>query len=62
MLLTEAATLVPAGWLWIDYCLILTGGGGFCQVTGQITLADDRHKDATSEPYDFPIELLHRET
>lgn len=52
----EAETLVPAGWLRIDCCLIWTGEGKFCQVTGQITLADDAHKDATGEPYSFPVQ------
>lgn len=62
LLSSEAAALVPAGWLRIDYCLMWTGEGRFCQVTGRITLADGRQKDATSEAYDFPIKLPHRET
>lgn len=57
LLLTEA--LVPVGRLRIDSCLMWTGEGKFCQVTGQITL--DRHKDATSEPFDFNLKLPHRE-
>lgn len=59
LLLTEA--LVPVGRLRIDSCLMWTGEWKFCQVTGQITLAVDWHKDATSEPCDFNLKLPHRE-
>lgn len=58
LLLTEAATLVPARWLRIDYCLMWTGEGKFCQVTGQITLADDRMQQVnrTISPLNYRTE------